>query len=185
MSGFYTDLIYDPDFCIAQNSVTAPDSAPITQPSRHSHQNPASNPAPSSTQYHTPPTTPLFTSDLASQIIVKSLSLNEVLTDLSHKLHQVQRAIESLRNAINSAVDPKQINVNTQETETEEEHPRRAGVEQDKKEETGLTVEVEPKEPVVEEEEKLVEARQVAQDEMRYGYTEDWPAYYNLKDGSE
>jgi hypothetical protein len=155
MSGFYTDLIYDPDFCIAQNSVTAPDSAPITQPSRHSHQNPASNPAPSSTQYHTPPTTPLFTSDLASQIIVKSLSLNEVLTDLSHKLHQVQRAIEFLRNAINSAVDPKQINVDTQETETDEE------------------------------EEKLVEARQDAQNEKRFVYTEDWPAHYNLKDGIE
>ena len=79
-------------------------------------------------------------------------------------------------------MDPREINVDTQATE--EENPRRAG-EQDERKETGLTAEVGPKEPIDEEEEKLVEARQVAQDETRYGYTEDWPAYYNLKDGSE
>ena len=185
MSGFYTDLVYDPDSCIVQNAVPAPESTGITQASMKPKQDPASNPAPSSSQYHTPPTMPLFPSDLTSQIIVKSLSLNEALTDLSHKLHQVHRAIESLRNAINSAVDPREINADTQETETEKENPRRAGVENDKRKETGRTVEVEPKEPVDEEEEKLVEARQDAQDEMGYGYTEDWPAYYNLRDGSE
>jgi hypothetical protein len=185
MSGFFTDLVYDPDSCIVQNAVPAPGSTGITQPSMKPKQDPASNPAPSSSQSHTPPTTPLFTSDLTSQIIVKSLALNEALTDLSHMLHQVHWAIESLRNAINSAVDPREVNFDEQETETEEENPRRAGVKKDETKETGLTVEMGPNEPVNEEEEKLVEARQVAQDEMRYGYTEDWPAYYNLRDGSE
>jgi hypothetical protein len=133
MSGFYTDLIYDPDSCIVQNAAPAPDSTSTTKPCIHPSQDPASNPAPSTIQYHTPPATPLFTPDLTSQIIVKSLSLNKALTDLSHKLHQVHRAIESLRNAINSALDPREINVDTQETETEEENPRRAGLEQAKR----------------------------------------------------
>ena len=183
MSGFYTDLIYDPDSCIVQKAVPASDSTSTMQRLVKPNEDPAFNPAPNSSQYHTPPTTPLFTPDLTSQIIVKSLSLNEALTDLSHKLHQVQGAIESLRNAIKSAVDPREINVDTQEAETE--NPRRAGFEKDERKETGLIAEVEPKEPVDEEEEKLVEARQDAQDEMGYGYTEDWPAYYNLRDGSE
>ena len=183
MSGFYTDLIYDPDSCIVQKAVPASDSTSTMQRLVKPNEDPAFNPAPNSSQYHTPPTTPLFTPDLTSQIIVKSLSLNEALTDLSHKLHQVQGAIESLRNAIKSAVDPREINVDTQETETE--NPRRAGFEKDERKETGLIAEVEPKEPVDEEEEKLAEARQDAQDEMGYGYTEDWPAYYNLRDGSE